>query len=47
MPLEVFLQKLSPICIYDESKKDYFRNQEKLIEILDEAIPQFKNRGTK
>ncbi|MBO7638944.1 MAG: polysaccharide biosynthesis protein [Treponema sp.] len=37
--LDELLEKLRPICIFDQNQKEMFRNREKLIQILREAIP--------
>ncbi|MBP5358557.1 MAG: polysaccharide biosynthesis protein [Treponema sp.] len=37
--LDDLLEKLRPICIFDQNQKELFRNREKLIQILREAIP--------
>ena len=37
--LDDLLEKLKPICSWDEKQKDLFRNREELIKILRQAIP--------
>ncbi len=37
--LDDLLEKLRPICSWDEKQKDLFRNREELIKILRQAIP--------
>ena len=37
--LDELLEKLKPICSWDEKQKDLFRNREELIKILRQAIP--------
>ena len=37
--LDELLEKLRPICSWDEKQKDLFRNREELIKILRQAIP--------
>ena len=41
LPLDKLLKKLYPICI--EGPKDVYRSRSKLLEILTEAIPSFKD----
>ena len=37
-PLENVLNELQPYCIYDESKKDLYRNREKMVNYIKEEF---------
>ena len=37
--LEELLEKLKPICIYDKNQQELFRDKEKLVKLLRQAVP--------
>ena len=39
--LEQLLEQLEPVCIFNKNKAEFFRNKEKLIEILAKAVPSY------